>query len=67
MATNLVNKAFSHSVTTIDSIIPFITNKDPFTYNTTMSRYTVDRFLGIIIDTEASKHSIAGDSQFLTF
>ena len=72
MATDLANKAFSHLVTALDSAIPFIqtpliTDKDPFTYNITTSCYTVDRFLGIIIDIRASKHSTAGYSQFLAF
>ena len=67
MATDLANKAFSHSVTTADSIIPLITNKDPFIYNITISRYTVDCFLGIIIDIGASKRSIVRYSQFLVF
>ena len=70
MATNLVNKAFSHLVTIADSIIPFvqilfITDKDLFTYKTTMSRYTIDCFLGIMIDIGALKRSIIGYSQFL--
>ena len=30
-----------------------------------MSRYTADNFIGIIIDTKASKQSTAGYSQFL--
>jgi hypothetical protein len=46
-----------------------MTNQDPFTYNATIfiSRYTVDNFIGIIIDIEAFKRSIIGYSQFLTF
>ena len=67
MAANLVNKAFSHLVITVNSIIPFvqtpfITNEDPFTYKTTTSRYTADRFLGIMIDIGALKCSIVGYS-----
>jgi hypothetical protein len=60
MATNLVNKAFSYLVITIDSTVPLIINKNPFTYNITISYYTADRFLGIIINIKASKYSIAG-------
>jgi len=72
MAADLVNKAFSHSVTTVDSAIPFIQmslipDKDPFFYNTTMFCYTADCFLGIIINIDASKHSTAGYNQFLAF
>jgi hypothetical protein len=67
MAINLVNRAFSHSVTIIDSIIPFITNEDPFTYNITIFYYTTDCFLGIIINIKASKRFIVGYSQFLAF
>ena len=67
MAINLANKAFSHLIITIDSIIPFVTDKDLFIYNITTSCYTVDRFLGIIINIKASKRSTAEYSQFLTF
>ena len=69
IAITLVNKAFSHSVTTINNIVLFITDQDPFIYNITIStsRYTVDNFIGIIINIKASKQSIAGYSQFLTF
>ena len=69
MATTLANKAFSHSVITIDNTVPFITDQDPFIYNTTifMSCYTTDKFIGIIIDIKISKQSTAGYSQFLTF
>ena len=57
IATTLVNKAFSHSVTTINNIVPFITNQDPFIYNTTISTpcYIADKFIGIIINIKASK------------
>jgi hypothetical protein len=39
---------------------------DPFTYtlNTSSSRYTSDVFLGIVVDTGASKKSTAGYGQF---
>ena len=57
MAATLADKAFSHLVTTIDNTVPFITNQDPFTYNvtTSTSRYTADKFIGIMIDIRASK------------
>jgi len=69
IAATLANKAFSYLVTTIDNIVPLIINQDPFTYNTTisMSRYTADKFIGIIIDIGASKRSIVGYGQFLAF
>jgi len=69
MAATLANKAFGHLVITIDNIVPLITNQDPFTYNITItiSRYTADKFIGIIINTEASKQSIVEYSQFLAF
>ena len=57
IAAILANKAFSHSVIIIDNIVLFITNQDPFIYNVTIftSCYTVDKFIGIIIDIKASK------------
>ena len=64
-ASELANRAYSHAVTTIDTTTDaFPTNTDLFAYNTT-SHYTSTKFMGIIIDTKASKHSIAGYSQFL--
>ena len=46
-----------------------MTSQDPFTYNatTTTSRYTSDNFIGIMIDTGASKRSTAGYGQFQAF
>jgi len=69
MAATLADKAFGYLVITIDNIVPLITDQDPFTYNTTTStsRYTVDKFIGIIINIEASKQSTVGYSQFLVF
>ena len=57
IATTLANKAFSHLIITTDNTAPLITNQDPFTYNATIfiSHYTVDNFIGIIIDIKASK------------
>ena len=43
----------------------FPTNIDLFAYNIT-SHYTSIKFMGIIINTKASKYSIVGYSQFLT-
>jgi hypothetical protein len=69
IAATLANKAFGYLVTTIDNIVPLITDQDPFTYNATIStsRYTADKFIGIMIDIEVSKRSIAGYGQFLAF
>jgi hypothetical protein len=59
-ASELANRAYSHAVTTIDTTIDaFHTETDPFTYNTT-SRYTSTKFMGVMIDTRASKRSTAG-------
>ena len=44
----------------------FLINTDLFAYNMT-SRYTSIKFIGVMIDTKASKRSIAGHDQFLTF
>jgi len=64
-ALELANKACSHAVITINTIIDvFPTNIYLFTYNITLY-YTSIKFMGIMIDTRASKHSIAGYSQFL--
>ena len=55
-ALKLANKVYSYAVTTINTTIDvFPTNTDPFAYNTT-SYYTSIKFMGIIINTKASKH-----------
>ena len=61
--TVLVNKAFNHLLILEDITKPILTT-DPFTYtlNTPSSWYTLDVFLGIIVDTEASRKSIASYS-----
>ena len=65
IALELANRAYSHVVTTINTIIDaFTTNIDPFIYNIT-SRYTSIKFIGVIIDIRASKRSIVGYGQFL--
>ena len=66
IALELANRAYSYVVTTINTIIDaFPTNTDPFTYNIT-SHYTSIKFMGVIINTRASKRSIVGYGQFLT-
>ena len=74
MSVVLANKAFSHSLTSEEPTPATdptpATNPtpatDPFMYtlNTSSSRYTLDVFLGIVVDTGASKKSTAGYSQF---
>jgi hypothetical protein len=71
MSAVLANKAFSHSLTLEDMTKPVPATDptpatDPFTYtlNTSSSRYTSDVFLGIVVDTGASKKSTAGYGQF---
>ena len=63
--TVLANKAFSHLLILKDITKPILTT-DPFIYtlNIPSSRYTLDMFLGIIVNTEVSRKSIASYSQF---
>jgi hypothetical protein len=65
ISTILANKAFSYLLILEDMTKPTLVI-DPFIYilNISSSRYTSDVFLGIIIDTRASRKSIAGYSQF---
>ena len=66
IASELANRAYSHTVTTINTTIDaFPTNTDLFAYNTTLY-YTSTKFIGIIINTKAFKCSTAEQSQFLT-
>ena len=62
----LANKAFSYLLTTINTTeITTALNTDPFVYNaSTKSYYTSTVFMRIIINTGASRKSIAGYSQF---
>jgi hypothetical protein len=65
IALELANRVYSYIVTTIDTIIDtFPTDTDLFAYNTTLY-YTSIKFMGIMIDTKASKRFIVGYSQFL--
>jgi len=58
----LANRVYSHAVITIDIMTDiFLTDIDPFAYNMTL-RYTSIKFIGVIIDTRASKRSIVGYS-----
>ena len=66
IALELANRVYSHAVTTINTTTnTFLTDTDPFAYNTALY-YTSIKFIGIIIDTKTSKYSIVGYSQFLT-
>ena len=61
----LANKAFSHLFTVINTTETTTLNTNSFVYNTsTKSRYTSTVFIGIIINTGASRKSIASYSQF---
>jgi len=60
IALELANRVCSHVVITIDTMIDaFYTEIDLFIYNITL-RYTSIKFIGVIIDTKASKRSIVG-------
>ena len=67
IALELANRAYSHVITTINTIIDaFPTNIDPFVYNTTLY-YTSIKFIGIIINTRASKRSIRQEKIYQHF
>ena len=58
---------YRHAVTTTNTTTDaFPTNTDLFAYNIT-SYYTSIKFIGIMIDTQASKYFTVGYSQFLVF
>ena len=65
ISTALANKAFSHLLILKDITKPILTT-NPFIYilNISSSWYTLNVFLGIIINTGAGRKSIAGYSQF---
>ena len=66
IALKLANRVYSYIVTTINTIIDaFYTNTNLFVYNMTLY-YTFIKFIGVIIDTKASKYFIVGYNQFLT-
>jgi hypothetical protein len=65
MSIVLANKAFSHSLTLENITKPTLaTNLFTYTLNTSSSWYTLDVFLGIVVDIRVSKKSTAGYSQF---
>jgi hypothetical protein len=56
--TALANRSFAHTL--VRTALTATDDKsDPFAYTTT-SRYTSDRFYGVMINTRASKRSTAG-------
>jgi len=60
IALELANRAYSYVVITINTITDaFLININPFAYNITLY-YTFIKFIGIIINTKASKRSIVG-------
>ena len=62
IALELANRVYSHTVIIINTITDaFPTDIDLFTYNITLY-YTSIKFIGIIINTKASKYFIAGYS-----
>ena len=65
ISTVLANKAFSYLLILEDMTKSTLTT-DPFIYilNTPSSQYTLDVFLGIIVNTGVSRKSIASYSQF---
>jgi hypothetical protein len=63
MSIILANKTFSYLLILEDMTKPTpATNPFIYTLNTSSSRYTSDVFLGIIIDTKASRKSTTGYS-----
>ena len=63
--TTLANKAFSYLLTLKDITKPTLTtNLFIYTLNTLSSQYTLNIFLGIIVNTEINKKSITNYSQF---
>ena len=63
ISTILVNKAFSYLLI-LEDIIKFILTTNPFIYtlNTPSSWYTLDVFLGIVVNIGVNRKSIAGYS-----
>jgi len=65
MSVELADKVYTHLLT--GTPIDPATDIDLFSYNTivtTASRYSSTVFIGIIVDTSASKKSISGYGQF---
>ena len=63
ISTVLANKAFSHLLI-LEDMTKLILTTDPFIYilNIFSSQYTLDIFLGIIVNIKVSKKSIASYS-----
>ena len=79
MITNLINRAFTHSIgmifnhiinvntKNVDTEISIIDSNSNFFVYIVTERYTVKRFYNIIIDTNASKHFTIDYEQFLIY
>jgi hypothetical protein len=64
--TALADRLFAHAL--VRTALTIADDKsDPFAYSNTTSRYTSDRFYGVIIDTEALRRSTAGWGQYLAY
>ena len=61
----MANKAFSHLLI-LEDITKFILTTNPFIYilNIFSSQYTLNMFLGIIVNTGVNRKSIASYGQF---
>jgi hypothetical protein len=75
LATELANRACVHQLTAIaptsgykpdtpELLTPELLTTELLTTRSNTSRYSLDHFYGIVIDTSASKYSIAGFAQF---
>ena len=76
MATNLANRSFSHSLTTIGEISLYYINSANAAYKLidinlfayiAIDWYLFDKFYRIMIDTGASQHSTAGYGQLIAY
>jgi hypothetical protein len=64
-ATDTATEACTHLLMTLMNVTDLATEADLFVYSTTAkSRYTFTVFIGIMVDTGASKKSTAGYRQF---
>ncbi|CAD6501641.1 BgTH12-01891 [Blumeria graminis f. sp. triticale] len=64
MAADTSNRSSIHALTTTKNIAPSSSEADPFAYTTSPLCYTSETFMGIMIDTGASKRSTAGYGQY---
>jgi len=68
---DLANRSFAHAISPVKPLCGPVNpppEQDPFVYsNNTTSRYTSEKFYGIMIDTRASKRSTAGWGQYQAY